>query len=484
MVWWQVLGVVVAVAFVAAVTAYRNGMERGEIIGRESRPHVPEPLDPHEALFGAEPSVRACEEAFARAVPEDVMLVDGEGFVRYTTDGVADYGLAESGRLSDDDAIGILARVVADGTTREREIELPLDGVRTPAGVNGNSGHGVQAGETMPSNIRYLKVRIGAIGDDLYAIFLSDMSEQRRFEAMRRDFMTNVSHELKTPAGAISLLAETIGDAADDPDAVRYFSGRVAKESTRLTELVHRLIDLQKAQDADTMLDPKRLSVLAVARKAIAENQVQADGRHIALELHYDGVEVPLHAVPGEPDAVISCDEESITTAVKNLVENAIHYSPEHTTVRVATGVRDGKVRIRVIDQGIGIPAESLDRIFERFYRVDPARSRATGGTGLGLAIVKHCVADCGGTVSVWSHEGEGSTFTVELPLAADQTPLVAAAPADGDDAATASSTGAAASGSVDDVASDSDADSRDDAGAGSGAGPVATADVSATKAD
>ena len=190
------------------------------------------------------------------------------------------------------------------------------------------------------------------------------------------------------------------------------------------------------------MLDPKRLSILAVARKAIAENQVQADGHHIALELHYDGKEVPREAVPGEPDAIISCDEDSITTAVKNLIENAVHYSPEHTTVRIATGVRDGKVRIRVIDQGIGIPAESIDRIFERFYRVDPARSRATGGTGLGLAIVKHCVADCGGTVSVWSHEGEGSTFTIELPLAEDQSPLESAAAEPGGEGVAADAAG------------------------------------------
>ena len=425
MVWWQVLVLVAFVAFVVGVVAYRDGMERGERVGRETRPHVAAPLDPDDVLFGGEPSVRAREEAFVTAIPEAVILVDGEGGIRYMTDDAAVFKLNESRHLADEDALGILARVAADGVTREREIELPLDGVRTLAGANVESGRGVEAGKAMPSNIRYLRIRVSAVGDDLYAVLLSDMSEQRRFEAMRRDFMTNVSHELKTPAGAISLLAETIGDAADDPDAVRYFAGRVSKESTRLTELVHRLIDLQKAQDATGVLDPKRLGVLAVSRKAIAENQVQADGRHIALELHYDGVQVPTDAPEaGERDAIVSCDEDAITTAVKNLVENAIHYSPEHTTVRVAVGARDGKMRIRVIDQGIGIPAESIDRIFERFYRVDPARSRATGGTGLGLAIVKHCVADCGGTVSVWSHEGEGSTFTIELPLDADQTPL------------------------------------------------------------
>lgn len=118
---------------------------------------------------------------------------------------------------------------------------------------------------------------------------------------------------------------------------------------------------------------------------------------------------------------MIKADKEAMQTAVKNLVENAIHYSPEHTTVAVGVGERDGKVTIRVVDQGIGIPAKSLDRIFERFYRVDPARSRETGGSGLGLAITKHCVQENGGRISVWSRMGEGSTFTIELPAAPDE---------------------------------------------------------------
>jgi len=266
-------------------------------------------------------------------------------------------------------------------------------------------------------------VRVGQISDDLFAIFISDMSEQRRFEIMRRDFVTNVSHELKTPAGAISLLAETIGDAADDPDMVKYFAGRVSKESERLTELVHRLIDLQKAQSTAAVLNAERLSVLALAREAIVENQVKAESKHINLVLSLNGKQKLVHVEGAEnavdqDDVFINADHETIKTAVKNLVENAVNYSPEHTTVAVGVGSGDGKVSIRVVDQGIGIPESSLDRIFERFYRVDPARSRETGGTGLGLAITKHCVQDCGGTIAVWSREGEGSTFTITLPQA------------------------------------------------------------------
>lgn len=158
------------------------------------------------------------------------------------------------------------------------------------------NGKGVEAGKPLPEDTLYLHVRVGQIADNLFAIFISDMSEQRCFEIMRRDFVTNVSHELKTPAGAISLLAETIGDAADDPDAVKYFSGRISKESERLTELVHRLIDLQKAQSAAAMLNAERLSVLSVAREALAENQVKAESKHISLVLSVNGRQVLVHA--------------------------------------------------------------------------------------------------------------------------------------------------------------------------------------------
>ena len=160
---------------------------------------------------------------------------------------------------------------------------------------------------------------------------------------------------------------------------------------------------------------------MGVVRAAIGENQVQADAKHIDIRLTFAGKPVPLAAgeggaAPEGPDVTVMADAESLKTAVKNLVENAIHYSPEHTVVGVGVAPRDGKVPIRVVDQGIGIPQASLGRVFERFYRVDPARSRATGGSGLGLAITKHCVQECGGPISVWSREGEGSTFTIELP--------------------------------------------------------------------
>lgn len=412
---WQVVVLVVAVAVAAAIgaaVAYGRGREAGE---SESRPR---PAEGDHSLFGEDLPVLPTERRFVEAMPYALIVADSAGAVAYASKGADPLNLVRNGRLVAEDIGEVLALVVADGQVRERELKVTL-----PRPDRRQDGRGVRAGEAVPTDTLYLRVRIGAIADDLFAIFLHDMSEQRRFEAMRRDFITNVSHELKTPSGAISLLAETITDAADDPDAVRYFAGRITKESQRLAELVHKLIELQRAQDAPAMSDAKPMSVVAMTRESIAANEVQADAKQIGIVLSLNGRVIPVEVPEGEPetlddDVLVRVGREPFTTAVKNLVENAIHYSPAHTTVSVGIGVVGDRVRIRVVDQGIGIPKESLGRIFERFYRVDPARSRETGGSGLGLAITKHCVQECGGTISVWSREGEGSTFTIELPVA------------------------------------------------------------------
>ncbi len=377
------------------------------------------------SLFGADVPVKSTERQLVAVMPEALIVVDSLAAVKYVSPAARRFDLIENDAMALVEIRDILRLVSTDSVVRERELAIPLDRSARAAASN-TGGRGVEAGKSLPADTLYLHVRIGQIADDRFAVFLSDMSEQRRFEIMRRDFVTNVSHELKTPAGAISLLAETIESAADDPDAVRYFAGRVSKESNRLTELVHRLIDLQKAQNASSVLNAQRLSVLQVAREAINENQVKADSKHISLVLSVNGVAVPTldgaadSAADGTArdtdDVFIKADHETIKTAVKNLVENAVNYSPEHTTVAIGVNGDGSKATIRVVDQGIGIPAASLDRIFERFYRVDPARSRETGGTGLGLAITRHCVRDCGGTINVWSREGEGSTFTITLP--------------------------------------------------------------------
>lgn len=412
---WQVVVLVVAVAAAAAIgaaVAYGRGREAGE---SESRHRSAEG---DHSLFGEDLPVLPTERRFVEVMPYALIVADSAGAVAYASKGADPLNLVRNGRLVAEDIGEVLALVVADGQVRERELKVTL-----PQPDRRQDGRGVRAGEAVPTDTLYLRVRIGAIADDLFAIFLRDMSEQRRFEAMRRDFITNVSHELKTPSGAISLLAETITDAADDPDAVRYFAGRITKESQRLAELVHKLIELQRAQDAPAMSDAKPMSVVAMTRESIAANEVQADAKRIGIVLSLNGRVIPVEVPEGEPetlddDVLVRVGREPFTTAVKNLVENAVHYSPAHTTVSVGIGVVGDRVRIRVVDQGIGIPKESLGRIFERFYRVDPARSRETGGSGLGLAITKHCVQECGGTISVWSREGEGSTFTIELPVA------------------------------------------------------------------
>ncbi|MBW3083643.1 sensor histidine kinase [Bifidobacterium phasiani] len=413
MTWWQI-ALAAAVLALACAAAYLRGREAGE---RWKAPRAGE--DDH-SLFGRSVPVLDTERRLVETMPDALIVADANGVVRYNSPGAEALHLIERDRLAAGEIEEILALVSSDGRMREREMKVRLGRLpRRP----GSGGRGVLAGETVPSDTLYLRVRVGRIADGLYAIFLRDMSEQRRFEAMRRDYVTNVSHELKTPAGAIALLSETVADAADDPDAVRYFSGRIAKESRRLTELVRRLIDLQRAQDAPSLHDAHPQPVVDLVREAIAANEVQADAGHIAVVLSFDGEPIPT-AVPAdaadEPARAVLVDvgREPFVTAVKNLVENAIHYSPEHTTISVGIAARADRVSIRVVDQGIGIPAGSLDRIFERFYRVDPARSRETGGSGLGLAITKHCVQECGGTISVWSREGEGSTFTVELPRA------------------------------------------------------------------
>jgi two-component system sensor histidine kinase SenX3 len=228
----------------------------------------------------------------------------------------------------------------------------------------------------------------------------------RRVEAIRRDFVANVSHELKTPVGALSLLAETVEGAADDPEAVRRFAGRMQQESVRLTNLVHDLITLARVQGDEPLPQLRPVRLDQVATEAMDRCRLKAGAKNIEL------------TIGGCEGLQVRGDDELLVTALRNLVDNAVAYSPENTRVVIATRRADAEhVEVSVTDQGIGIPDADLERIFERFYRVDPARSRQTGGTGLGLAIVKHVATKHGGEVTVWSKEGSGSTFTLCLPL-------------------------------------------------------------------
>jgi len=265
--------------------------------------------------------------------------------------------------------------------------------------------------------LRTVEAHIAPLSRGFVLLLAVDVTEARRLDTVRRDFVANVSHELKTPTGALSLLAEAVTEAADDPESIRRFAQRMNHEAMRLSGLIKELLDLTRVQDSGPLAEPDEVSMDAVIADAVDTTRMAADTRRIQV------------SVGGIDGLTAYGDRGQLVTALSNLVANAIAYSPEGTRVAIATRADDDLVEISVTDQGIGIPEADLDRVFERFYRVDPARSRATGGTGLGLSIVKHVVANHGGEISVWSVMGEGSTFTMKLPRTADAADLATAAP-------------------------------------------------------
>jgi two-component system, OmpR family, sensor histidine kinase SenX3 len=250
----------------------------------------------------------------------------------------------------------------------------------------------------------HVTARVAPLSSRLVLALVEDRTRERRVEAIRRDFVANVSHELKTPVGALNLLAEAVEHAADDPEAVTRFAGRMQTESARLTRLVQQIIELSRLQGDDPLVDPQPVDVDAIIARAIDQSAIDAQSR---------GIEVVQDGARG---LQVLGQSDEVALALGNLVSNAVAYSPDHSRVVVTAKPHETTVDLSVTDQGIGIPAAEIDRIFERFYRVDPARHRSTGGTGLGLSIVKHVAASHGGDVRVWSVEGQGSTFTLELP--------------------------------------------------------------------
>ena len=330
------------------------------------------------------------------------VVLDNHDRVLSASAAARSFGLVKDDQLMVGELLALARQVRRDGEIREGEIE-----------VSGSAFGGRRT--SFAVRVAPLGASVG--GGGLVLLLAEDQTESRRVEAVRRDFVANVSHELKTPVGALALLAETMEEAADDPEAVRRFAGRMRQEASRLTYLVQDLITLSRIQAAEPVPDPNPVDLGAVVAEVLDRCRMKASARGIELAESCD-----------EGLAVLG-DEDLLVTALRNLVENAVAYSPEKTRV-VVSATRDGAsaAQISVADQGIGIPERDLERIFERFYRVDAARSRATGGTGLGLAIVKHVVAAHGGKVTVWSKEGVGSTFTLRLPAlrnapTADGTP-------------------------------------------------------------
>ncbi|MFD6990313.1 sensor histidine kinase [Streptomyces sp. NPDC059943] len=319
-----------------------------------------------------------------------VVLDESDSVVKASSAAYA-LGLVRGGKLAVDPMLHMARDTRRDGEIRQVELDLPR--------------RGTGRGEALA-----VSARVAPLGSRLVLLLVEDLTEARRIEAVRRDFVANVSHELKTPTGALSLLSEAVMDASDDPEAVTRFAGRMQIEATRLTNLVQELIDLSRVQNDDPLEDAEPVRVEELVAEAIDRSRHAASTKQITM------------AAGGAADLRVWGNRGQLAAALGNLVENAVNYSPARTRVgiaarRVAAPGGD-LIEIAVTDQGIGISEKDRERVFERFYRVDPARSRATGGTGLGLAIVKHVAASHGGEVTMWSSEGQGSTFTLRLPEA------------------------------------------------------------------
>ena len=282
----------------------------------------------------------------------------------------------------------VAQQVFADKETHSLEIEMPKR--RTGTRV---------------SNVRAVVKPLTLVDDRFVVVYATDESENVRMESARRDFVANVSHELKTPVGGMSLLAEALLEDPGDRAHVEYFGSRMLKESHRMASMISELIALSKLQGAEALPEMEPIKVDDIITEAFRRNQVAADqaGIHLTRGASYD--------------VQVLGDRSLLVTALSNLVSNAINYSPHSAPVSVTQKIINDIVHIRVTDRGIGIAPENQKRVFERFFRVDRARSRQTGGTGLGLAIVKHVVANHGGNIKLWSRPGTGSTFTIELPI-------------------------------------------------------------------
>jgi two-component system sensor histidine kinase SenX3 len=318
-----------------------------------------------------------------------LVVDDGDDVVQASAPAYA-LGLVRGSSLLSVELAELVRQVRRDGQIRETELVLTRPGLP-------------------PRNVT---ARVAPLGSRLVLALLEDRTRERQVEAIRRDFVANVSHELKTPVGALRLLAEAVADAAEDPEAVRRFSGKMVTESDRLSRLVQQIIELSRLQADEPIDTPSAVLVDDVVKAAAEASATDADARNIAL--HIDGT----------TGLEVFGSAEQLSAAVANLVANAVAYSEPDSTVVISRRSVEGNVEISVIDQGIGIPPGETRRIFERFYRVDPARHRSTGGTGLGLSIVKHVAATHGGDIRVWSVEGHGSTFTLTLPRRQQETHL------------------------------------------------------------
>lgn len=341
----------------------------------EAQMHQPTPVE--------EPVLPAGIATVLSVLRSSALVVDEKDEVLKASAPAYAFGLVRDNQVAVEELAELVRQVRRDGQIRETELVMSRGRAVAPLHVT---------------------ARVAPLSSRLVLALVEDRTRERRVEAIRRDFVANVSHELKTPVGALNLLAEAVQEAADDPEAVTRFAGRMQTESARLTRLVQQIIELSRLQGDDPLHEPQTVDVDAIISRSIDQSTIDAQSKRISV----------VH--DGERGLQILGNGDEVALALGNLVANAVAYSPDGSRVVVAARTDDLMVDLTVTDQGIGIPAAEIERIFERFYRVDPARHRSTGGTGLGLSIVKHVAASHGGEVRVWSVEGQGSTFTLSLP--------------------------------------------------------------------
>jgi two-component system sensor histidine kinase SenX3 len=318
-----------------------------------------------------------------QSLPDIVIWVDGDNKIKYASEVALNLNIAREDKIQ----IEALETLIS----MARKIDEPLIKkvkAKRPLGI-----------AKLNLDTWVMRLERGEV-----LLWAQNNSVVSRVETMRRDFVANISHELKTPVGALSLLAEAIEESGKDSESIQKFAKRIGPETKRLTNVIRDIIDLSQVQSDDPLASANPVEVDRVINDAVDAVQLLADLNNVEI------------AQVNEPDVKIVGDEYQLVMAIRNLLTNAITFSPASSRITVGAKLKDGVVEITVSDQGIGISLENQSRIFERFYRVDPARSRSTGGTGLGLAIVKHVCENHGGEVSVWSVPGQGSTFTMKFP--------------------------------------------------------------------
>ena len=326
-------------------------------------------------------------ERAVSTAPIGVVVVGTSRDIVISNQRAAELGLVRE-RVLDDRVWTAAQRTLA--TDADVDIDLLAPG-GVPAGRQGLSVH---------CHVRLLS----ALERRLAVVYLDDQSELARMEASRRDFVANVSHELKTPVAAMGVLAEALLESTDDPETAQRFGQKLLTESRRLASMIGELIELSRLQGAERLPDLVMVDVDTVVQEAISRYKVAADSADITVSTD-------------DPTGFeVLGDQPLLVTAVANLISNAIAYSPDGSTVSISRRRRHNDIEIAVTDRGIGIAMADQERVFERFFRVDKARSRLTGGTGLGLAIVKHVAANHNGNIRLWSRPGTGSTFTLSIP--------------------------------------------------------------------